>query len=661
MTAVAGLVRTDGAPVRAAELRPVLDLLAPLGGDGEGTWAGPVGATAVALGATRRRRVPEDDGDDQPVCASVGDVVVVADAVLTNRPALCRALGLPDDRNLADAHLVLHAYLRWGDRCWQRLRGGFAGAIADRRRGGVLVARDHLGTRPLHVYRDGGRVCFASTAVAVTGFDGVPVAPDLERAKEFLGLVASTRRSWFRDVSPVPRATALWITPDGVRERTYWTFEHRPVRHGSAAEHAEELRDALDEAVRARVRRRRGPVGVLLSGGLDSTSVAATAAGALAPEPVRSYTSVPPPGWSGPAFGFEPDESGLVRVLAARYPNLVPAFVDGRGEAVVDGDPDRFAAGASPVRNTLNMTWLRVAERRAADDGVSLLLTGALGNIAFSADDPRWLVALLGAGRPVEAWREARAWAAARDGSLARLLRTNVVPQLVPQPLRRLVSAARGRPDLITRTLARSGLRPDIVADPRLHRALRGQFPGTAGHHPRRYPTFELDAVASAAENIAVREARGGWWQSDPTVDVELLTACARQPAWARRHRGIGRSALRMAMAGRLPDEIRLRKARGAQVPDWFDRIADAHAELAAELARARGHPTTAALVDLDRIARLVREPPAPERAADAACRDAHAFLLPRVLALSRYLRWFDGYATRRTAARRPAALAGPH
>ena len=99
-------------------------------------------------------------------------------------------------------------------------------------------------------------------------------------------------------------------------------------------------------------------MGVLLSGGLDSTSVAATAARLRAPGPVRTYTSVPPAGWSGPTSpNFDADEQALIHDLASWHPNLRPTFVD-RHEGSLFGRHDAgFKAGAPPLRNPCNALW----------------------------------------------------------------------------------------------------------------------------------------------------------------------------------------------------------------------------------------------------------------------------------------------------------------
>jgi asparagine synthase (glutamine-hydrolysing) len=642
MSGLCGAVSLDGRPLDEHVLDGALTRLHALGPDGEGRWAGPVGRLHVALGVARRHRVPEDRADRQPVVTAGGRVVVVADVVLDNRPELCRALGEPDAPGTTDAELVAAAYLRWGAAFASHLRGDLAVAVADDRHGAVLLARDHLGVRPLHVHNGADRVVFASTALAVTGFDGVPAEPDLDRAREFLGLVMGTTRSWVRDVRPVPPASTVWISPAGAATTRYW--ELPAVTDGAASfeDHVAALRAALDAAVADRARR-GGHLGILLSGGLDSTAVAATAARLVMPAAVRTYTSVPPPGFTGEVGGRDPDESPLVRVLAEAHPNLRPTFIDSRGTTVFGDDAEIFGAGGTPVRNPTNATWVRILLRDAAADGVATLLTGAFGNFAFSADDAGWLGALVRAGRPAEAGRELRAWCAATATPWASAFKHLVLRELLPDGAQRWWAQRRQDGDGASRWLACTALRPAL--HPTIDLRHEPAVTAWGGRSRRADPAPALGSVAAHAEHHAAASALGRFRLTDPTADVRLLEVCARQPRTVRRRDGRDRAVAREAMAGLVPDEIRLRRRRGAQLPDWFERLTDARLELMTELAATRDHPPSRALVDMARLeATLAHWSPD-----DGPChRDAmvdRRLALPRALAVGGYLRWFERHA----------------
>ena len=211
---------------------------------------------------------------------------------------------------------------------------------------------------------------------------------------------------------------------------------------------------------------------MLLSGGLDSASVAAVAAAQMAPRKLTSYTSVPPPGWSGSVpRGWIPDERFAVEALARQTPNLDPRFVHVRGASLFDHQRDLWELGAVPERNPLNMVWAHECIRDAAADGVEVMLTGMTGNQAFSADGPLWLAELVRQFRGVTAIKEAEAWKRATGKSLLSSFRGFVLWPLLPESWRRRRAVGAGV-DAVTDWLSATGIRDDRLAELDLTRVL---------------------------------------------------------------------------------------------------------------------------------------------------------------------------------------------
>ena len=623
MSAICGVLGTDGRPWAERDLAGVLHALRPLGGGSGDAWAGTVGRMGVALGSLGGAARSGD-----------GAICLVADAVLDCRADLLAALPAP--ATATDADLILAAYERWGERCLDHVSGEFAFAVADARRGGVLIARDQIGVRPLQVHERRGLVAFSTTALSLCHLEGVGHELDRVRVGEWLALVTRTERTFVTGVRTFPAGHCAWVEPSGATRRRYWSVD--PERIVERDEYALELRETFESAVARRLPEGE-PVGVLLSGGLDSTSAAATAARLRPDEPIRTYTAAPPPGWRGPAPGpdNDVDESGLVSELAAWHPNLEPQFLTGDLGPLLEPYDELFAAGSPPPRNPCNELWMRAALRTAAGDGIPWLLTGARGNVFFSGDDPFWLVALLRAGRLQAFGREVAALGprrAARD--LAR--------QLAPPALHRLRTDLRAR---------RTGLTNDVE----LRFAGRGATEVVQQHArdfdpiPRRsLRRRALEAVELSgfiAEAGAVRDALAGTRRSDPTGDIRVIELCATQPPWARRHRGRSRAVVRDAMADRLPPSIAERTRRGAQLPDWFERMTARRSELDAELEAARESATCLELLDLEAIGAELRDWPGREQAHARWDRTTmvYRYNLFRALLMSRYVRFFEAHA----------------
>ena len=177
-----------------------------------------------------------------------------------------------------DTEVILKSYHAWGPRCVERFKGMFAFAIAERESGRVVLARDRLGIKPLYYTDNGKRFRFASTLPALLAAGDVDTSIDpvaLHNYLSFHGAVPAPR-TIFRGVKKLAPATLLTIEPDGTkREETYWrvSVESRD-RVLTEAEWTESVREHL----RAAVERRRiadVPLGVLLSGGLDSSLLVA--------------------------------------------------------------------------------------------------------------------------------------------------------------------------------------------------------------------------------------------------------------------------------------------------------------------------------------------------------------------------------------------------
>jgi asparagine synthase (glutamine-hydrolysing) len=645
LSAICGAIRTDGAPCPASILDGTVASLERLGGDGAGRWADRAGGCNVALAATLRHATPEDAADEQPATAADGSIVLTGDLRVDNRGELAAALPVDDRPSTPDSAFVIAAYEHWGEGFLDRLVGEFALAIVDRRRGGLLLARDHAGIRPLVIHERGGLVAFASNALALTAFEGIGHVLDRERAVEVLALAYPSERTFVKGVRWFSPGAAMWADASGTRRWKWWDPDPRAIRDlGSPAAHEAELREQLDTAVAARLRS-TGAIGASVSGGLDSTSVAASAAVQLVDGSVRTYTSVPPQGWTGaPQPRWDADEADLVRLLAARHPALRPSFVRiPLDTSLFAGDQELWELGGGPPRNPCNSLWIRAVSRTAATDGVTTLLTGARGNMMFSADGPDWLRALVRAGRPVEAGRELLAWRRASGQSAIRTTLVQVHPAL-PARARRLIRSLRKQTTPLERWRRSSCLRPEIAAT----LDLAAHVPALRARPDQRaVAIWVTQAGAAQADGAAALAALNGVEHRDPTGDRRLVEAAIRQPEWVRRHDGITRAVARGSMSNRLPSEIVQRTRRGEQLPDWLDVMTARLPELHAELEELRAHELSRELIDVGRLEDFLARWPKREARANPAVVADYRLNLYRALSVSRYLRWFERRADR--------------
>jgi asparagine synthase (glutamine-hydrolysing) len=567
---------------------------------------------------------------------------VVADATLYRRSELAASLSLPLDSPTAE--VLLAAYERWGSDVPKHLLGRFSIVVVDRRPGhdSVLLAVDHAGDRPLSFHLDADRLVVSSLALALTEVDGVGHELDTDRLAELVVLAFGGTRSIVRGVEHVAAGSTVRVSNGRAHRTPWWCLDHIDVRDlGSLDAHAEQLRDLFHE-VAADAIAGFDRLGVSLSGGLDSTSVAATAALLRPDDPIRTYTSVPPPRANVVTRrGWEADERRLVERLVEQHPNLTPRWITSTGQGLVDRYESLWEIGLPPQHNTMNMMWMHVVDADAAADGVDLLLTGARGNRHFSADGPRWLVDLLAHARLRELQAEAGAWAEATRISQRKVLRDHLLVPMTPDAVRRWWRARRGDEDGVDHWFGATA----ISAAKRDSLDLPSLIPQTTSVDNSTWlrATADLfDGSQQGAESHVVTRAVHGFDTVDPTSDRRIVELALTQPERWRRHRGTDRAIVRAAMADRLPPEIAWRRERGEQLPDWFDRLHDAREELAAEVEAAHDHPATREVVDTVRLRRLVRDLPARGSTLDADGVRVYRLALPRAILLSRYARWFE-------------------
>lgn len=633
MTAICGAIDTRRTGAERLRLAGVHDVLAPFGRPEQ--WAGPVGRCHAVLAAHRQPGTPPNLAVDERT-----GLVACADAHFDRRAELAAELRLEGSAGAAE--VALAAYRRWGRDMVDHVTGFFVFVIADPRNGGVFLARDHFGGRSVSIHESDGVVAFATTALALTGFPGVGHELDKERLAEVIGLGYGTDRTFVRGVRSVPPGTAVWIDDrSGTRSWRWWNPDRVPVRDAGSLElHAAALSTALEEAVRSALDGARRPA-VLLSGGLDSPSVAAVAARELSPETLRTYTSVAPPRWEGPVeWGWIPDERSAVELLVEQYPTMDPHFIHVKDQSPFQYHETLWELGAGPARNALNMMWVYECLQEATADGVDVILSGGAGNFAFSADGPMWLADLARRGRFLKVAHEVKAWSAATRRRRGVVIREDLLAPLVPIGLKRRRWERRRRGPLHD-WLAATALRPEQID--RLD--LDAVLPTRVAPNPRGW-TRDLvrmfdDSGAQAETETALR-ALFELDYRDPLADRRLIEVALEQPDYWRRHAGVNRAVCRAAMRDVIPPEILNRTTLGAQLPDWFDRLTDFKEQVREEVKEMGDHPASREVIDVERLERLVQHWPERGQMADQDVISDYGMALSRSMFVSRYVRWFE-------------------
>jgi asparagine synthase (glutamine-hydrolysing) len=309
MCGICGLVSAERAPDIDAVAR-MSGRLVHRGPDDDGVFC--EGSAALAA---RRLSIIDLDHGHQPIENEDGSAVVVQNGEIYNYRELKRELEGRGHRFATDCdtEVLVHAYEEWGDAFLERLRGMFAVALWDKRRRRLLLARDRFGIKPLYYRRIGGELCFASELKALLEQPGFSREIDPKAVSAYLAFNSiPAPLTIFAEARKLPPGHLLAWEGGKVELRRFARPGPVPaaeVRRGSAEELAAELREVLDDSIRAHLVA-DVPVGVLLSGGVDSGGIAALAS-RHAGEPLRTFS-----------IGFEEqgfDELSRARLVAERY------------------------------------------------------------------------------------------------------------------------------------------------------------------------------------------------------------------------------------------------------------------------------------------------------------------------------------------------------
>jgi asparagine synthase (glutamine-hydrolysing) len=539
------------------------------GPDGIHTWTTPT----TALAHLANHITPEDQHDHQP--HTHHHLTITADARIDNRDhliPLLHAKGHLPTTNPTDSQLILAAHHHWGTDAPTHLIGDYAYAIYDTTTHTLTAARDPMGMRPLYYRTEPHRLLIASEIKQLLAAPDVPTeifAPSI--AAHLTGTFGPLDWTSYAGISQLPPAHVLVAADGSLRTSRFWDVDpdHR-LEYADERAYAEEFRSIFVEAVRCRLRSVK-PVGLFLSGGVDSGSIASAAGwllqrGAVSPPSFRTYS------W---AFDTLPqcDERHISRGLVAHFgfPSTdVPAEEAWPLRDYPDHGPDRDEPYIGVYQALIEHT---LAAGRA--EGVGLMLSGDRGDLVSGG----WVLdylKLLRSGRLRDLWEELRLHGQSPGASLAGVAYQYLfrpLPSLTLRGVKRMLRRRRAAP--------RHGpfpdwIHPDLLARVDLAAIARDSEPiPTVSGYARR-ARYSLLFMLMHMRGVVWSErtnARLGQGFADPWSDRRIASFVLAIPQHVvNRPRELDKRLVRQAMRGIMPEES-LRQATKI-VPSPFYRRA---------------------------------------------------------------------------------------
>ncbi len=274
MCGICGEFRFDASVVEIERIETMKQQMLERGPDGEGVYLDD----AIGLGHRRLAIIDLSDKAAQPMYDSATDVALVFNGTIYNYPELrqqLQSLG-HSFKSTGDTEVILRAYIEWGESCVERLQGMFAFAVWNGRRKQLLLARDRIGIKPFYYSLNQQRLLFASNTQALIHADQT-IDKNLDAFALHnlftLHAVVPAPLTVLKGIKKVKPAHYMIINHDGsVQEKRYWRLSaKRPLQKITDSEWVMLIHDGLRKAVEKRVKIADVPVGVLLSGGIDSS------------------------------------------------------------------------------------------------------------------------------------------------------------------------------------------------------------------------------------------------------------------------------------------------------------------------------------------------------------------------------------------------------
>ena len=540
MSGIVGIFNLDGKPVDRDLLSRMTEFMAFRGPDAHQIWI----AGSVGFGHAMLRTTSEAQTERQPLTLD-GKVWLTADARIDGRDELIESLKKTSESHSLtgqinqksnDAELVLYAYQAWGEDCVKRLIGDFAFAIWDSRQRRLFCARDHFGLKPFYWARIGDVFIFSNTLNCIREHELISDRLNELAVGDFL-LFASNQDSnttIFQDIKRLPPAHCLSLSSDKQVKSRYWTMPDSPVRYERPAEYVDQFRNLLETAVSDRIRLPK--IGISMSGGLDSSSVAAMACRVAlkssAHLEVRAFTMV----YDRLIADVERSQAELV----ANHLGIPINYLTADDYSLYErwDNPNLFYPEPMyfPLSAIAFDHFSRAAEYSPA------MLSGDGGDLA-----------LLPSGEYLAKQLRSLRFRPVVKSFLSHLLEYHRIPAIGLRTATRIVSGARGQ----------NSIEVPAWFSPRLKRLLKenGRFePQTEKEKHSNRPEAYAGLMSTAWENIFEQEDPGFTRvrieKRNPFFDVRLLEFLFSIPSipWF-----VHKELIRSAMKGILPDSIRVR------------------------------------------------------------------------------------------------------
>ena len=585
MSVICGIISLGKDSISLEKSKNMIDKLKLYSFDYIDSWS----RDKVFLGNAIQYITPESKLEKLPYYDKNNLLLITADAIIDNREELFNCFNITQENwsKTTDSDLILKSYIKWGKECPKYLVGDFAFAIWDENTKELFCARDHTGTRTFYYYYAKETFAFCTVIKPLVSlFDQVATLNE-KWITDFLALPLTLHQcecceTIYESIHELPPATSITLNVNakGITKNKFWDpiKDVKPLKLKDDKSYEEAFRKVFFEAVKCRLRC-IGEVGIKLSGGMDSGSVACAAAIELAKKnkKLKAFSSIPIKEYKNklPSYNIM-DESEYIESIGNKYKNIELNYCRSEGQNSLTNMDYIIDVIEQPHKIVENMVWCNGIIEKASKQNCKVILNGQFGNYTISYGDfPTSMLTLFREGRLVKSIKEINGY-----GKIHKIPRKRITKALLkvitPYNFRKFLSlkiyrnACEFDSNLVNKELAKKH-------DIKRRYAKCGFYIEVEKYYDyKESKEFSVDPFVFS--QIGAMETKlglaHGIVERDPTRDKRVIEFCFSLPLDQFVCEGVDRRMIRRGMEGILPDKIRLNNSnRGLQSADWIQRL----------------------------------------------------------------------------------------
>lgn len=572
------------------------------------------------LGCSFKAFTPESRIETLPFKDETSGLVITADAIIDNRSELFNLLNIPvnDRSNITDSRLILEAYRKWGEKSLNYLCGDFAFAIFDIKRNNLFCARDQVGKRTFYYFDCNEFFAFSTTIEPLFSITRIKKQLNKEWLAYFLALPGpvhevNCEQTVYTNIMQLLPSHTIEISDQKIVLNQYWSpLNKEEIKYKTDSEYEEAFREVIYDSVNSCIRSFK-PVSVMLSGGLDSGTVAVVAADILKKQGkvLNAYCAVPFTDYVNDLSSrLIADESQYVNEICKKAGNIKINYIKSDNKNSITDINEFLNIYEQPYKTIENSFWYNGIISTASKEGSDIILNGQFGNNTISYGSiSSYLSTLLNKGKFFTLYKQMKEYSKFNNQRFLFILKCFLKDNLSENIFDIYHKLRGGKKDYNAPTILNKELSVKYKTIENLIRLGLLRSPKNVDINKERefifHPRF-LSQIGMFETKIGLNY---GMQIRDPTADKRVIEFCFRIPENQYVRNGNERFLLRRAMNGILPDKVRLNyMQRGYQSADWIQRLVPFWNDISEEIDEMLMNDMIKLFVDSELISSILAE-----------------------------------------------------